>query len=159
MPSGFNIGGHARASTVLHELGHINSKTVDFATLEARRPFTDLISSLTSFGANLKSNQLTFQREALSLLTPEEKLFARWDGNEDEWVDVDEIEGMERISEKILEVTGARTIAEAKTAFLDPVNPAVRINVILRNADSLALLIGEMGRQLDPVSVASTSKN
>ncbi|WP_392888207.1 dermonecrotic toxin domain-containing protein [Pseudomonas migulae] len=159
VPSGFNIGGHARASTVLHELGHINSKTVDFATLEARRPFTDLISSLTSFGANLKSNQLTFQREALSLLTPEEKLFARWDGNEDEWVDVDEIEGMERISEKILEVTGARTIAEAKTAFLDPVNPAVRINVILRNADSLALLIGEMGRQLDPVSVASTSKN
>jgi len=158
VPRGFNIGGHARAATVLHEFGHINSETVDIATLEARRPFTDLISSLTPSGAELRTHQLTFQREALSLLTPEEELFARWDENQGEWVDVDQIEGMAHISDKILELTGARTIAAAKTAFLDLVNPSVRINVILKNADSLALLICEIGRQLDPVAVASSSK-
>jgi hypothetical protein len=38
----------------------------------------------------------------------------------------------------------------ARDAFLDPTSADKRIDVILRNADSITLLICELGRQLDP---------
>lgn len=147
----FNIEGHSQASTLVHEFGHIYSKALDIESLEARRPFADLISPITQFGSEIKDDQQEYQREALSLLTPTEELFSRWNSELEEWVSMDEVPGLEHISEQILELTGSRTMDEARTAFLDPVDPTVRINVILRNADSLALLICEMGRQLDPV--------
>lgn len=147
----FNIGSHSRAATIIHEFAHSFSECVDIATLESRRPFIDLVSPATPFGARVRSEQMEFQREALSLLTPAVELFARWDDSEDDWVDVDQFYGTEHISEAILNLTGTRTIAEARIAFLDPVHYESRIKVILRNADSLALLICELGRQLDPV--------
>ncbi|MFD2883590.1 hypothetical protein ACFS4T_15965 [Pseudomonas lini] len=43
------------------------SKTVDIASLEARRPYSDLIATVTRFGAkNQKKTQEDFQRQALS---------------------------------------------------------------------------------------------
>jgi len=58
---------------------------------------------------------------------------------------------MQLISEEVLKLTGSNTMQEARNAFLDQQNPDVRIDVILRNADSIARLICEIGRQLDPV--------
>lgn len=151
----FSIGSHSRAATIIHEFAHSYSEALDIASIESRRPFIDLVSALTPFGARVRSEQQEFQREALSLLTPAEELFARWDDAENDWVDVDQFYGTEHISEAILELTGTGTIAEARTAFLNTVNPESRIKVILRNADSLAFLICELGRQLDPVAAAA----
>jgi hypothetical protein len=50
----------------------------------------------------------------------------------------------------ILKMTDAGNMNEARDAFLDPILPDKRIDVILRNADSVTLLICELGRQLDP---------
>jgi len=52
-----------------------------------------------------------------------------------------------------MKITGTNTLDDARTAFLDRVKPHLRIDTILSNADSVAMLICEMGRQLDPVPV------
>lgn len=148
----FNVEGHAQASTLIHEFAHQASKALDIASLEARRPFADLIATITGYGAALKENQTRFQREALSLETPREELFSRWRRDLKEWVSLDEIPGTEHIAKEILNVTLSPTVEEARTAFLSTSNPHPRIDTILRNADSIAFLICEMGRQLDPVT-------
>ncbi len=147
----FNVEGHARAATLIHEFSHQFNKTVDIASLEARRPFVDLIATVTGYGADRKQVQTRFQREALSLSTPREELFSRWSHDAQEWLDIDKIEGMNHVRKEILKITRTANLEDARTAFLNPSNPHPRIDTILRNADSIAFLICEMGRQLDPV--------
>lgn len=154
----FDVDGHAQASTLIHEFSHLFSKTVDIASLEARRPFTDLVTPITGYGAAIKQNQQDFQREALSLATPREELFARWNSELSSWISLDSIPGTNLVGKEILKITGSRTMEEARSAFLDQNKPDLRIDTILRNADSIAFLICEMGRQLDPVPGPSTSK-
>lgn len=150
----FDVQGHARASTLIHEFAHQFAKAVDIASLEARRPFTDLISTITGYGAALKESQARFQREALSRATPHEELFSVWNNERQKWVGIDAVPGLSHVSKEILKTTACTTLEDARKAFLDSHNPAVRIDTILRNADSIALLICEMGRQLDPVTPA-----
>ncbi|MDQ0124045.1 hypothetical protein J2W17_002993 [Pseudomonas lini] len=149
----FDVDAHARASTLIHEFSHHFAKALDIAYLEARRPFSDLISTVTRLGQKYKTHQVKFQREALSLATPRDELFARWNSTLSSWVSLDSIYETEHIGKEIKKITGAKTMSEARTAFLDRVTPDLRIDTILRNADSLAMLICEMGRELDPVPV------
>ncbi|EJM00139.1 hypothetical protein PMI18_03238 [Pseudomonas sp. GM102] len=151
----FNINSHAQAATLIHEFSHLYSKTVDIATIESRRPFSDLVTPMAFFSAKLKQTQLDFQREALSLATPREQLFARWNSELDFWDDLDSIAGLGNVGREILKATGCTTMDAARDAFLNPRNVDVRVDTILRNADSIAYLICEMGRQLDPVPVPS----
>lgn len=150
----FDVQGHARAATLIHEFAHQFSKAVDIASLEARRPFADLISPLTGYGAALKESQTRFQREALSLVTPHEELFSVWSRELSKWVSLDSMPDTSHVGKEILKTTACTTLEDARKAFLDSHNPAVRIDTILRNADSIAFLICEMGRQLDPVTQA-----
>ncbi|WP_445178198.1 dermonecrotic toxin domain-containing protein [Pseudomonas sp. McL0111] len=147
----FNVEGHAQASTLIHEFAHQASKAVDIASMEARRPFADLIATVTGYGAAMKASQTRFQREALSLATPREELFSRWSHELREWVSLDDIPGTAHIGKAILKATLSPTMEDARTAFLNTQNPHPRIDTILRNADSIAFLICEMGRKLDPV--------
>ncbi|MBV4458195.1 hypothetical protein KVG96_09565 [Pseudomonas sp. COR58] len=146
----FNVDGHAQASTLIHEFSHQFCKTVDIASLEARRPFSDLIATVTRYGTDIKDNQLRHQREALSLDTPRDALFARWSEGDGDWIDLDQRKATEHVAEAVLNATLSPTLERARDAFLDPDNPHPRIDTILRNADSIAFLICEMGRQLDP---------
>lgn len=91
------------------------------------------------------------QSSALSLSTPRAQLFAEWNTTLKSWVDINDIPDMQFISEEVLKLTRSKNMQEARNAFLDPESPDVRIDVILRNADSIARLICEIGRQLDPV--------
>jgi hypothetical protein len=153
----FDVDDHARAATLIHEFSHIFSKTVDIATLEARRPFTDLIATVIGFGTQTKQTQQDFQREALSLETPREELFARWNETLQSWISLDSIEGLEHVGKDILKTTSCKTMDEARDAFLNPREVGLRADIILRNADSIAHLICEMGRQLDPVPAPLTA--
>lgn len=146
----FDIDGHARAATLIHEFSHLYSETVDIATIESRRPFVDLVTPISFFSKNLKQTQLDFQRTALSLATPREQLFARWDSELDLWHSLDSIKGLDHVGKKILKTTACKTMDGARDAFLNPRNANLRIDTILSNADSVAYLICEMGRQLDP---------
>ncbi|VVP33946.1 hypothetical protein PS862_04519 [Pseudomonas fluorescens] len=149
----FDVDAHARATTLIHEFSHHFAKTIDIAYLETRRPFSDLISTITSIGVKKKTAQEQLQREALSMATPRDQLFARWNGAMSSWESLDSIPETAHIGKEIKKITGAKTMNDARAAFLDRVSPDLRVDTILRNADSIAMLISEMGRQLDPVPV------
>ncbi|WP_460928679.1 dermonecrotic toxin domain-containing protein [Pseudomonas sp. MC6] len=151
MPADFNIDGHAQAATLIHEFAHQFSNAEDIASLEARRPFHDLITTLTSYGRAIQEELVRFQADALSITTPRDELFARWSRQEDSFVDLDQFVGGEDLGKEILTLTRSPDMEKARDAFLDQGSPDVRIDVILRNADSIARLVCEMGRQLDPV--------
>ena len=155
----FDILGHAQAATLIHEFSHLFSDTWDIATLEARRPFSDLISSVEPQHLELKGQLESFQREALSRATPAEELFAFWNDAKNEWEDFDETPGIHRLRSVIRKTTGAINMATARTAFLDSTSAQRRIDTILRNADSVARLICEMGRRLDPESTPSSNSD
>jgi hypothetical protein len=72
-----------------------------------------------------------------------------------EWISLDSIPGAENAGKAILKITGCKKMADARSAFRNPVNADLRIDTILRNADSIAYLICQMGRQLDPVPVST----
>lgn len=147
----FDVDGHAQASTLIHEFSHQFSRTMDIATLRAREPFCDLISTLTPDGLRLYEDLEFDQSSALSLRTPREQLFAEWNTTLKTWMGIDKIADMQLIYDEVLQLTGAKNLLEARNAFLDRQNPDVRIKVILRNADSVTRLICEIGRQLDPM--------
>ncbi|WP_322784209.1 hypothetical protein [Pseudomonas sp. PCH199] len=127
----FDVDGHAQAATLLHEFAHLFSEAVDMTYLEARRPFSDLISPITSVAANIKREQEEFQREALSLDTPREELFSRWNRELQEWVSLDSIPGVKHVGKAILKVTGCQNMDEARTAFRSRANSDARIATIL----------------------------
>jgi len=147
----FDVDGHAQASTLIHEFAHQFSKALDIASLRAREPFSDLVSTITASGALLFQELEFDQKSALSLSTPRAQLFAEWNTTIKSWVSIDNIPELQLISAEVLKLTKSQTIREARNAFLDQQSPDARIDVILRNADSIARLICEIGRQLDPV--------
>lgn len=154
----FDVDSHSQAVTLIHEFAHLFSKAVDIAYLEARLPFCDLVASATAYGAAKQQSQLDFQREALSMKTPKDELFARWSSGLQSWISLDSIPDTYHVGKAILRLTGSKTMDEARAAFFNAQDSTFRTEVILHNADSIAFLIGEMGRQLDPVPVAKTSK-
>ncbi|WP_223463113.1 hypothetical protein [Pseudomonas sp. A-R-26] len=94
---------------------------------------------------------------SMSMETPKEELFARWNSGLKKWVSLDSIPDSDHVGKAILRLTGSKTMEKAREAFLNVQDPKSRADVILHNADSIAFLICEMGRQLDPVPVATTS--
>ncbi|UQS18116.1 hypothetical protein JJN09_06425 [Pseudomonas sp. HS6] len=146
----FDIDGHAQASSIIHEFAHQFSKAVDIVTIRAREPFTDLISPDSPQGLLLQNRLEDEQRMALSLQTPRAELFSTWSTTLNRWIGFDADPFMKTVADQILKTTGARSLAEARSAFCDRVSPDTRIDVILLNADSIARLICEIGRQLDP---------
>ncbi len=154
----FNVAGHARASTLIHEFSHLYSRTEDISYTEARRPFLDLIDIRTHRGRDEHTMLMDFQRNVLSLRTPFHQLFSRWfpssgssggSGGSGNWVTMDSADSDDLAAKAILETTASTSINDARIAFLNTASADKRIDTILRNADSVAQLICEMGRKLD----------
>ena len=143
----FDIDAHARASTIIHELTHIVCATEDIAYLEAARPFPDLLAVTT--GKNLKDVLQHVQTTTLSMLTPATELFQVLDETTDTWVDPGAATNTEHIEDHILNLTGGIDLADARRIFY--ADPLKRIDTLLGNADSVAYLITQLGRQRDPV--------
>ncbi len=148
---GFDIDGHAQAETLIHEMAHQLSNAWDIATVRGREPFTDLISPATPEGANLFQDLQDERRMALSLATPRAQLFAEWDAGSKAWIDFDRIAEKATTTAEIFKQTQSTTMNAARNAFMDQNSSDARVGVILHNADSIALLICEVGRQLDSV--------
>ncbi|MFY0727533.1 dermonecrotic toxin domain-containing protein [Pseudomonas sp. NFX15] len=152
----FDVDGHSQAVTLIHEFAHLFSDAVDIAYLEARLPFNDLVASVSGYGIARKQSQLDFQRKALSMNTPKGELFARWSSRLQSWVNLDSIPGTHHVGKTILRLTGSKTMDEARDAFFNARDSTFRTDIILHNADSIAFLICEMGRQLDPVPIITS---
>ena len=143
----FDLEDHARAATLIHEISHYVSKTEDFAYLDSMRPFVDLIQRGTAEGLRKHTSLSNLQSTALSVLTPATMLFKTWDDLAQRWEDFGKT-GSTKVRDKVLHLTGARTLMEARQTFMSDADR--RIDIILANADSVTFLITHLGRQLDP---------
>jgi hypothetical protein len=148
LPPRFNVDSHARAITLLHELSHLICDTEDFVSIEAMCPFPDLIDITLPDGQLLKAI-LERYRKSLSRSADPSRLFVE-KNDTGVWVDLDQLPGHAKAYKKLLSLTKTTNLAEARKAIRHPVTNEARIDVMLANADSIALLISELGRQLDP---------
>lgn len=143
----FDIDAHARATTLIHELTHIVCGTEDIAYLDSERPFQDLLAVET--GKHLKETLQDIRTKTLSILTPVNELFQIRDDATDTWVDPGTTVDTDHIENHILNLTGGTDLDDARRIFR--ADPLKRIDTLLGNADSVAYLITQLGRQLDPV--------
>lgn len=149
LPARFNVDSHARAVTLIHELAHLLFKSEDFGSVEAMAPFPDLIDTSTADGQLLKTTMERY-RSGFSRSTAPAELFLDMDDN-GKWVDLDKIPKRVKTLNNLLALTKTTNLADARKAFRNKASEDARIEVMLANADSIALLISEMGRQLDPL--------
>lgn len=133
----FYVKVHARAVTLIHELTHHVCATEDIAYLDASHPFFDLLNIDSPISRLIKSGLEQRQSTRLSLLTPITELFQV----------VKNVDPQDGLLQHILTVTGGRVLDDARRIFLT--DPIKRMDTILSNADSVALLISRLGRQLD----------
>lgn len=148
----FAINTHARAAALIHELSHINCRTEDISYLDTGRPFVDLISDATAQGSLLKSSLTDVQNTALSIKTPYTRLFANPDPDTGVWEDVGSttFENTDRAKAIILRLTGDVNLSGARETFKK--DSLKRLAVQLANADSVAWLMCNLGRQLHVVT-------
>ncbi|MDB6144862.1 MAG: Uncharacterized protein JWP80_3906 [Pseudomonas sp.] len=138
----FNRNAHFRAVALLHELSHLSNDTFDIAYLEAHAPFLDLMADDTADLSRIKADVEEIQQRYFSHQTHSNQLFQHF--RHGRWRDLasnDPAEG----KQLVLSITGQTTLAAARPVFLN--NAEKRSELILRNADSLALLITLLGRE------------
>ncbi len=143
----FSITAHARASILIHELTHLMSHTEDVAYLDSMRPFHDLIDVSTPAGRDMHTDLSNLRATALSVQTPASLLFLTFDVFSRRWEEVGQHRSTASIRDRILKMTGARTLDDARQIFMSNVDK--RIDTILANADSVTYLITQLGRELD----------
>lgn len=141
----FDIHDHARAATLIHEMSHLVSDTHDIAYLDSMRPFVDLINRGTSEGLRKYTALANLQSTALSTQTPASMLFKTWDEVAQRWEDLGS-SGSSKVRDKVLHLTGARTLNDARVTFMSDADR--RMDIILANADSVTYLITHLGREL-----------
>ncbi|RON01726.1 hypothetical protein BK659_24760 [Pseudomonas brassicacearum] len=145
----FNVDAHARAVTLIHELTHQVCQTEDITYLNACHPHLDLINDSTPFGRLVKAGLQEDQRNALSLSTPRNELFQVT--NLITGLKTDPLIGSasQMILNRVLGITEGQTLDDARRIFRT--DPLKRVEIILGNADSVALLISKMGRRLESI--------
>jgi hypothetical protein len=144
----FPIRVHTRAATLIHELSHIVCNTEDIAYLDTGRPFHTLIETTSERARALKDALSNLQEKGLSSHTPLPELFTRYNDDLQIWEDLGQTyyEETDRSLMQVLRLTGDKTLSDARMRFKR--DPLIRFAVQLGNADSVTLLITQMGRQL-----------
>jgi len=144
---GFEVADHFRGTTLIHELSHLANLTYDIAYVEASAPFLDLIDSTAPGpgGGSLLHDIKVFQQHTLTARTPASRLFKTMEDGA--WRDISELDGEGYA--QVLRITGEKNLAGARTRFLS--SEFVRSQVMLANADSVALLITLLARHPLPV--------
>ncbi|WP_248796766.1 dermonecrotic toxin domain-containing protein [Pseudomonas sp. MWU13-2105] len=141
-PRTFNTVLHNMACILIHEFSHVVFDTVDIAYLDAFRPFYDLIDNSTTPGRERQMGLKELQETALSQHTPSRELFKVLDEVNGTWEDING-----EPYRRVLKLTRTTNLDDARWEFL--YDDARRIDVILANADSLALLFSYLGRPLE----------
>jgi hypothetical protein len=137
----FQLGVHYRATVLLHELSHLANDTQDIAYLDSEAPFLDLLDDQGEYRARLKLEQERYQQNVLSHRTPRGELFKLPDRDGQQGLKAIDGDG-KRV---VLRITGKTTLDEARDVFLNDAEK--RAQIILSNADSVALLVTLLGRE------------
>lgn len=135
----FAVTQHYRASFLLHEVSHQVLGTEDIMYTNPGFPYADLLDEQTSYGTVLLNNSEHLQA-AHSPYISLEHLFQGTDSATQQWVDIPRGAAKARIKK----IAGVPTLAQARLVFRD--DPLKRIDMMLANADSVVLLINELGR-------------
>jgi hypothetical protein len=139
--TGFYPRTHFQATVLIHELSHLNNATVDIAYLDAGAPYIDLISSPDPLVQAQAQGQLRVtQNRSLGPHTARDKLFKM---NRNGVVSDLDNEAADALS-MLLALTGTRTLEQARDVFYS--DPIKRCDVMLANADTIALLVTKLGR-------------
>ncbi|MCH5513790.1 dermonecrotic toxin domain-containing protein [Pseudomonas syringae] len=137
----FKHGPHYRAAILIHELSHMVLKTDDIAYVDSQAPYVDLIEDTPTYRLRIRNELITQQQKTLSYQTDRDKLFKQLD--EDTWRDLRRMDGNGK--QTILRICGKKTLEEARDVFYQDVHK--RTDVMLKNADSVALLVTLLGRE------------
>ncbi|WP_248745656.1 hypothetical protein [Pseudomonas sp. MWU12-2037] len=135
----FDMLGHNMATVLLHETSHLVLDTIDLAYLESSRPFVDLLDTRSLLGRLRHDDLEHIQQHAFSNRTPSNELFRERDDYDLHWYDV-----VGKPFRRVLQLTGTQNLDEARRVFFSDENK--RMDVMLNNADSLALLLAHLGR-------------
>ncbi|WP_019408808.1 dermonecrotic toxin domain-containing protein [Pseudomonas psychrophila] len=136
----FPVNAHYRSSFLLHEISHLVLNTEDINYLNPGFPYDDLLDENTAFGERLKSfNQIVQECHSPHIL--QDNLFQQLDPVDLTWSDIASGPGKARIKQ----IAGVQTLEQARPIFVN--NPEKRIEMMLANADTVALLITQLGRE------------
>ena len=144
----FDRAKHSAAAILLHEFSHIAHDSVDINYLGVRYPFEELLVPETAPGMDilkLKRQMQDNRYRQLTLETPEHELFKEKYTNQRAYLPLNP-----RLVYTLLKRTRCKTIEELRTKFVS--DPVFRADVVLMNADSLALLITWLGYFKPPSS-------
>lgn len=136
----FDAPAHFRATAFIHELSHLVHGTGDLAYIEASVPYLDMIDTTQGQGQALLARLTQIRRDALSAYTPQDQLFTVLENGVRR--DLSEADG--DACEYILRHSKQPTLAGARVAFV--ADEQVRKDILLANADSVALLITLLAR-------------
>lgn len=142
----FDFNTHFRATTLIHELSHQVAGAEDIAYMNASLPFVELLTDALPLTANSATPNRVMQAQALSTRTARHDLFKIQGSRPAPKADVNL-----RVSKHIMKLTGALTLDHARDIFMN--NESKRAEVILSNADSLALIISRLGGGRENYSV------
>ena len=140
--NGFDHGAHFRATVLLHELSHIVNNSHDIAYIEAVSPYLDLLEGSGSYYRSAKANIEKYQQRTLSHLTPREELFTSSVSEPPRDLDKRDNGAVEAV----LKLSGRKTLEQARNVFLNDARR--RADIIMANADSVALLTTLLGRKI-----------
>lgn len=138
--AGFDPLRHSQAAVLLHELSHQVLNTKDIAYLEANSPYPDLLLQNTASNFRSRAQIERLQNSRLSHQTLHSDLFKYMEDGQ--WRDISREDGIGYST--ILQITETRTLDDARKVFLSDVHK--RSRVMLKNADSMTLLILRLGR-------------
>ena len=142
----FDFNTHFRATTLIHEVCHQVAGAEDIAYMNASLPFVELLTDAVPLTARSATATRVLQAQALSIYTARHDLFKMQGSRLTPKPDVNL-----RVSEHIMKLTGALTLDHARDIFMN--NESKRVEVILSNADSLALIISRLGGGRENYSV------
>jgi hypothetical protein len=140
--NGFDMGAHFRAAVLLHELSHIGHGSLDIAYIDAVLPYLDMIEGTGSYYGAVKSGVEKCQKRTLSHLASRDELFSSPLGDGPRR-DLDKTDN--GALEAVLRLAGTKTLDQARDVFMQDARR--RAEIILANADSVALLTTLLGRR------------
>ncbi|MCF5470016.1 dermonecrotic toxin domain-containing protein [Pseudomonas syringae] len=137
----FKFAQHYRGAILIHELSHMVLKTDDMAYVDSQAPFIDLLEDAPAYRLRIRNETVYQQQKTLSFHTDRDKLFKQLD--EDVWRDLRRRDGNGK--QTVLRIAGKSTLEEARDVFYEDVHK--RTDIMLKNADSVALLVTLLGRE------------
>ncbi|WP_057414749.1 dermonecrotic toxin domain-containing protein [Pseudomonas cannabina] len=136
----FHFGAHYRGAILIHELSHLTLRTDDIAYLDSQAPFLDLLEDTAGYRMRIKNEQIA-QQKSFGYETDRDQLFKQLE--DDTLRDLKGDDG--NAKRTILNITGKRTLDKARDVFYSDLRK--RATLMLKNADSVALLLTLLGRR------------